>query len=223
MVAFLRWRKAGEALRTPTDHRFAALVLFTAASYVVWLLMFSIYRYAVPLELVSSVLVAGCSVYVARGPKVSQVVTFVVCACLAVTTRPLDWGRVPWSPTSFGINDAELQRYENATILMWDLPSGYLVLYFPESATFLMLQSNWEPTPDTLMWKRRDAAARNANPNAILLLESAVRSGEVDKPATSEQGLVLRRLGLSDELTSCRLIAALAGTSRICALQPVRH
>jgi hypothetical protein len=64
----------------------------TSAASVVWLTIFSIYRYAVPLELISAPLVIGVLVRVRGRPRMAAAVAALVCLLLAVWTKSPDWG-----------------------------------------------------------------------------------------------------------------------------------
>ena len=83
----------------PVD--FSALRYLTAVaalSYAVWLGLFGIYRYMIPLEMLAPLLVAVCIATwpVARARRFSLV--FGMLGFMVVTSSAGTWGRIPWAP-----------------------------------------------------------------------------------------------------------------------------
>jgi hypothetical protein len=194
--------------------RLTRLGVFFLASYLVWLKMFSIYRYAVPLELIAAPLVIGTLTYALRRDWIALPAALVVCLVLIVWTKPLNWGRVRWSGSYFNVNAAALESYAAATVLMWDMPNAYLVPFFPESATFLRLQSNWGLTPETLMWSRLRDRVSSTPPARLFFLESRT----AERAEAKRQ--MLRELGLALDLRHCQSISSTSQVHRICAVRP---
>ena len=222
VLAPVRLVRTGIAWRGPQDARLARLGLFFGVSYLVWLKMFSIYRYAVPIELVSGALVVGALAYALRQSRIAVAVALPVCLFLFVWTKPLDYGRVPWSTSDsyFGVNTPALQSYEAATVLMWDMPNAYLVPFFPESATFLRLEGG---SRRTLMWDRlRERVSRTRHEHLFFLETETHRNVEGKSRA-------LRELGLALDTRRCQWIPLPPGWTlattpatlihRICALR----
>lgn len=218
-----------------------ALVLFWGGSYVVWLGMFSIYRYAIALEMLSVVIVLGVAARLSGGGlrMLSLVLPFSV--LLNLLAAPPDWGRIPWSESYFGVDTASLERYRGATILMWDLPNGHLAPFFPREARFVRIggyfvterqgfggrasgadrpaedegrvaaESTWGLSHDTAMWARVVEAASTATPGALFLLD---RDPGVEH---DQQEKILAQLGLK-RTGACEYYASHAKGFRICAL-----
>lgn len=190
--------------------RFGALSIFCAVSYLAWLPVFSIYRYLVPVEVLSSALVVSGSLLITRRPGFGLAAAAAVCLLLVVTTKPLDFGRVGWTESYFRIDANALQRYRGATILVRDMPNAYVVPFFPASATFLRIDDDFLLRHDSLWWPRIEAAVRQAEPGSAHLLEAAERLvGEEALPA-------LDRLGLTVDRSRCLLIPAVREATRIC-------
>lgn len=108
------------------------VTLFFALSFVLWTAQHSVYRYLVPLELLSGILIIGLLRYLLR-PGVVAAGVAVATIGLLVTTEPAEWGR-----TSFGTQwfDVPIPRVEaNALVLLAsDAPMSYLLPYFPPDA-----------------------------------------------------------------------------------------
>jgi hypothetical protein len=241
-LALVRHWQRRATLIEAAEQRLGLLILFWLTSYAVWLKAYSYYRYAIPLELLAPAIVIGCTAYAVRDRIAALALMVSVCALLIGTTKPFDWGRVPWSPSYFGVDRAELAPYAGATVLLWDRPTGYLVPYFPESARFLRIRGkvsgydvprddhNWELTEDNLMWTRITEGIREAQPGRLFLLEAPfTRVVPRAVEARAAQAAMLDRLGLELDEPSCRSLRAYDGAvsgvphhlrpSRICALR----
>src|SRR5581483_3303718 len=82
-------------------------LLFFVVSYGLWLLAFSIHRYAIALELMAAPLIVLLLLRLAqallrdqewlRSSPATGVSTVIVAAVIAIWSRPADWSRRPWS------------------------------------------------------------------------------------------------------------------------------
>ena len=95
MVIALAGRR-GKAERRLAGSENARLVLWTALlGYIGWLVLFSIHRYAVPLEMLAPLLL--CIMLVAlAGTKIGVAVTVGCCLFLVATTQKADFARKDW-------------------------------------------------------------------------------------------------------------------------------
>jgi hypothetical protein len=105
------------------------LLLF-AVTYVMWLLEFSIHRYAIGLELMAAplivLLLSRCTEALTQGPSpVTTPVIMTVALAIAAWSRPADWFHRPWSdPYRPQIAEALLTP---ATFFVIEKPMGYVV------------------------------------------------------------------------------------------------
>ena len=112
-----------------------SLVLaFTVMAYVIWLVMFSILRYAVALEILVSILTIlllfklgdmlfGRSAYLS-----SIVIAALLTVALLVYARPPDWGHVAYGRSVFAINVPKLPS--DALVIFANAPMGNLAPLF---------------------------------------------------------------------------------------------
>jgi hypothetical protein len=98
------------------------LFIIFAVSYVIWLKLFSIQRYAIVLELMCGpLIVLLLSRIMARASaKTSNAVMLAVAAAIALWSQPGDWWRRPWSDPYRPQISARLER-----------PAGYFLLDKP--------------------------------------------------------------------------------------------
>jgi len=109
--------------------------LFFASSFILWTAQHSVYRYLVPLEILTGILIVGLLRYLLR-PGVVAAGVAVATIGLLVTTEPAEWGRTAFAAKWF---DVPIPRVEaNALILLAsDAPMSYLLPYFPADARYL--------------------------------------------------------------------------------------
>jgi len=115
---------------------------FTLASYVAWLKLYGIYRYLVPLELVSGALIVGCVMYVFRRGRVRVATVLVLAALLVGTTRPGSWGRIPFGERYFDISVPAIPA-DSLVILGYRHPFAYAAPFFTPGVRFVSPVNNF--------------------------------------------------------------------------------
>ena len=120
-------------------------LLFFAVAYGMWLLAFSIHRYAIALELLSAPLIVlllsrflrALQLKAARpySPAGANVAAVTVAVAIALWSQPADWLRRPWSDPYRPVLSGPLLK--PATYLLIEKPVGYVVpLLPPESRAY---------------------------------------------------------------------------------------
>jgi hypothetical protein len=121
----------GYSLRAP-----AQVLIFFGVSYVLWLGLFGIYRYLLPLEMMTGTLLVGLLVVAVRNRMVQAAIGLPLILAILLTTRVPDWGR-----TTFGERFFEVQVPPMASaslvLLLDSEPLAYLVPFFPDDARFV--------------------------------------------------------------------------------------
>jgi hypothetical protein len=122
-------------------------LLFFAVTYGLWLLTFSIHRYAVALELMTAPLIVLLLSRLVeafdrdqarlRSSSVAAISMVVVAMAIAIWSQPADWSRRPWSdpyrPQLAG------PLLTPATYLMLQKPIGYVVPLLPATSRLYQL------------------------------------------------------------------------------------
>jgi hypothetical protein len=190
------------------------LTVFWLASYAVWLALFSVYRYAIPLEMLSGALIIGVSAVLA--PQWPRFVALAapVCLALSIGVQVPNFGRIGWSDSYFGVDVQALRQYEGATVLMWDFPQGYLAPLFPSSATFIRLVSNWGLEEGTEMWERARRSIAAADGERLYLLDHSLGWFHEKQPE------MLARFGL-EATGACTSHASHHLEFRMCAVRRI--
>jgi hypothetical protein len=127
--AWKRWRCPDVAGRS-RHSLFALSTGFVIVAYIAWLAMFSILRYAVPIEVLASILFPLSAVLLFKkiaGPgknKIAIAGSLVIVACAMAITTPPNWGRVQYSRQIFSVNAPTLPI--NSVVVMADDPLGFI-------------------------------------------------------------------------------------------------
>jgi Glycosyltransferase family 87 len=120
---------------------------FFLTAYGIWLLVFSIHRYAIALELLTAplivMLVCRLRRLVVEGYPASAQSFWMKSApifaalAIALWSQPADWSRRPWSNPYQPVLPRAL--FEPATYLMLEKPVGYVVPLLPSGSRFYQL------------------------------------------------------------------------------------
>lgn len=124
------------------------LIIFFSASYIIWMLAFSIQRYLVPLELLSAPLIVLLLIrlmQVRREPferhgrlsRRQRVVIATAALAIALASQPSDWMRRPWSDPYRP--QLALALHEPATFLLLHKPLGYVTSFLPAGSRVYQL------------------------------------------------------------------------------------
>ena len=188
--------------RPVLPRRAAALFAFVVASYGVWLPMFAVYRYLLPLEMLSGVVAMAAALYLARPSAIPPLLLATALGCW-VTTKPLEWGH-----TGFRDRYVEVQAPALApntlVLVVGDDPVSYLVPFMNPSARWLSLDNNFlNPTQDNkLVGREREIIAGHRGPMVVLAETAAADRVSSD----------LSAYGLSVDLSACgKVMSSLGG------------
>jgi len=119
------------------------LFIFMVASFAVWMLSFSQYRYIVALEL----LVPLCLLLVLDRLIASRKLLLTIAAISAIVTlsvlKPFNWGRLPWDDPYFSVRAPGLHLSQDAVVVMlgWS-PTAYVIPAFPPNYRFVRPEGN---------------------------------------------------------------------------------
>ncbi|MBP1206168.1 hypothetical protein JOD97_004241 [Duganella sp. 1411] len=200
VVWLLRRRAAGRP--ASLDARAAFTLVFFVAAYVVWMRMFSIYRYLVPLELLAPLMIWIVWRYLApSAPRWAGVAL----ALLAVAVFPIaNWGHQAWGERAFS---AELPAFATPAqsivfLAQPDPPSGWMSTFLPPEVKVISLGTGF---PEAPAWRalRDKAIAERAGPHYLLF---AASKNERDGSRLRKLA-VARALGLTDNPSGCRKLA----------------
>lgn len=115
-------------------------IIFFITSYLVWLKAFSIYRYALPLEMLSVIIVYSAATLVLKNNYLRSLILVMILVILAISTNVADWGRVKFDQEYLSVNipyDVSGSLIINQQDYLPN-PISYMIKYFPESSRFIL-------------------------------------------------------------------------------------
>jgi hypothetical protein len=132
------------ALRPPLPTGLPYLLVVMALGYVLWLAVFAYYRYAVTLELLAPLAVTLAVMALPLAWQVRSLVIALVVAALATTTRPADWGHLPWTARFVEVTVPPIADPQTAAVLLMGQPISYLVPSLPPAVAVLDVEMVWQ-------------------------------------------------------------------------------
>ena len=151
----LFWRRERPVARL--SHPAATRYVLGAVSiaYVLWAVMFSVYRYLMPLEMLAPlVIVLAIGLFpLARPTRVAVAVGLL--AFVALSVQPADWGRLAWTEKWVTVTLPALPRPDRTLVLMpGQEPLSFLVPAFPPAVRFVRIRGPETGPGGTGAWFR---------------------------------------------------------------------
>lgn len=115
---------------------------FVVVSYFSWALQFGYYRYAIALELLTGVVVAGALILLLDNGRWRMAAAVAALITAFVTTVPLSWGRRPYTDTYVSVSVPPLPDDAIVLIATWD-PAAYFIPYANPKVRYLGIENNY--------------------------------------------------------------------------------
>jgi hypothetical protein len=146
-------------------HAWMILATFTLVSYLVWLKLFGIYRYLVPLEMLSGALIVGCALYLIPGKNPRRIAIVILAILILGTTRTASWGRVDFRGAYFDVAVPDVPP-GSLVIMAPSEPMAYAIPFFRPDTRFVYPASNflYYDQGNLLAKKAREIIAQHAGP-----------------------------------------------------------
>ncbi|MEV4783800.1 hypothetical protein [Burkholderia sp. LMU1-1-1.1] len=182
--------------------RAAFTLVFFVTAYIVWMRMFSIYRYLVPLELLAPLMIWIVWRYLAPA---RQRLAGVALALLVAGVFPVaNWGHQAWGERAFSAEVPLFATPAQSIVFLAqpDPPSGWLSIFFPHEVKIISLDTGF---PESPAWHalRGKAIAERAGPHYVVFAASKNdRDGSLLRKLA-----VAQSLGLTGSPSGCRKLA----------------
>jgi hypothetical protein len=224
VIVKLRAAMRGDRPTMTTPVRF--VLLFFALSYLMWLNLFGIYRYLVPLELIAP-LVLWLVVHGMMRATVARAVAGIGLVLCAVAIFPVKtWGHAAWREVSFNVSPPVIAQPSQSMVFTvhGDPPMSWLVPSFPKELAFVALGSGF-PESGAYAQRVKNMMAERSGPIYVMLQADRhdpkyTRSPEDTRAAQqrNEDVLgrareVLGRYGITLNAQSCTLYPAFVGAT----------
>ena len=216
IAAFVRARKGVSMTRLPSTAR--PVVASVVIGYLVWLKVFSIQRYLVPIELclplfIYLLLTQLLAYRVARN---LATVLLVVCSIVVLVGGAHSWGHDLWAKKMFDVDVPPLPDPEKTTVLLTagDPPLAWLVPMFPNTVAFASIRSAFPQARPAYDNKVHDIARTRGGP-VYALIPGYWTDGREDTAKNSaeltDSGRALADYGFLLNAGSCRIFHAHIG------------
>jgi hypothetical protein len=156
------------------------IISFYVLSYIFWQSLFSIYRYIVVLEFLSPLLVFVILDTFSISKKFAVVIFVIISYISYSSVVTMDWGRLPWTDSYFGVEVPKVKNLEKSNIIIGGHePIAYIVPFFPKTTRFLRVEGNMSNLRDTTKFQEEiKYHIDHAQSNYILLYGMNKRSIE---------------------------------------------
>lgn len=178
-LVVLRVTSRGSLKEHPAETKtLGLLILFVVMSYFAWVLGFSIYRYAVALEMLTGVVIVGVLLSLFKGPHTRIILSLSTLIIVLLTTTYIDWGhgvhpsrrftRMTYAHKYIDIQVPKLP--ENSVVLLaTGQPASYFIPYAEPSARYLGIDNNYlRLSQDNLFAKEIKRLMRSDRPRFIV-------------------------------------------------------
>ncbi|MGN6329865.1 MAG: hypothetical protein ACTHL5_13135 [Rhodanobacter sp.] len=210
--------------RRPVDRSVRLLLVFVTTAYVLWLCLFSILRYAVPLELLSGLLLlAALQLFTPADAAPGRWLVWAMAGTfllLAGFSRYPGWGHVPYADVAFDVRPPAVKQ--GGLVLVVGQPNAYVIPFLPHAQDNRYIGLSWF-TRSALGFRldaliRERIATRAGAVYAVLrddagddlpLLQRYVPGARLTGCAPVQSGLEQRRNGedASGNLRICRVLS----------------
>ncbi|HEY2629185.1 MAG TPA: hypothetical protein VGI57_08650 [Usitatibacter sp.] len=156
------------------------LAVFTLAAYLVWLKLYGIYRYLVPLEMLSGPLIVGGILWLLRDRVARRLAVVVLAGLIVGMTRVPDWGRLPFRGAYFDVAVPDIAPRALVIVGPYD-PMSYAIPFVRPDARFVSPDNNLlrYSQQNLLARKIRDLIATHDGPLYSLDFRDFNRMGEM--------------------------------------------
>ncbi len=191
---------AAEALSTRERYLLACI----GFGYLVWMLLFSIYRYLVPIELLTPLLVFVLCRGMFSYAVARRVVRWALAISIVVVLAGLrSWGHDPWAAPMLRAELPEVTEPAKDTVLVTGLESAnaWLAVLYPPELAFAGVGSD---LPATRAYTKRLHQLTAARAGAIYAVVTGHANSRAESVARAEA--YAQRLGLTDGSRGCALL-----------------
>jgi len=146
LAALLARRPAPQPAARPLTDPAATRYLLTAlaVTYALWITMFGIYRYLVPMEMLAPLAIVMAAGLLPLSARARMALAGVLLVAIQATVQPADWGRVRWSRSWVEAEVPAVADPDRTMLLMagyWAI--SHVLPHFPPQMPVVRIQSNF--------------------------------------------------------------------------------
>lgn len=201
------------AIRRPVRGAAAALVprarfivLFVAIGYVVWMKLFSIYRYLVVVEVLTPLVIWILLHRLLPYRRAVRVATVLlgVATLVVVAGGARTWGHERWADPLYHAEVPTIEQPERTTVVLATTRArawAWLATLFSDQVAFTQIDSSFPGTP-VFRERMRTIAAQRGGP--IYAIVDGEYNWRIDNVARIDH--IVKRIGLTDSERGCKLL-----------------
>lgn len=184
------------------------LISYIGISYIVWLNLFGIYRYLIPIEVLIPLLIFLCIDYFLSPSIPRWTIVILLSLCTFANLRGVpDWWHSNWSKTLYRIDSSILNSEPKpAAIYLVGQPLGWLVPALDIDTPFIQLAPNMHVSP--AYWSKANNILGQRAGKQYAVFES------FSPTLVSKSNKTLAKLGLTLDESSCSDLVAYLGTQK---------
>jgi hypothetical protein len=160
----------GRRIASTVPSSIRALVIFGLVAYIIWLPLFSIYRYLLPLEMLSGVFIVLALAALARQAVLTVAAAGAAFACIA-TTVPLEWGHGAFGDRYVEVS-APVLPPDTVVVLVGDEPVSYLIPFMGLDTIWLGLSNNFLRPDQRNLLVRREHDLISSHKDRLMVLKT---------------------------------------------------
>ncbi|MFC3471932.1 hypothetical protein ACFOHT_19080 [Massilia oculi] len=191
--------------------RACGLLLFGLIAYLLWVKLFGIYRYLVPLELLAPLMVWILAERMFSAARAARIGGWLLAATTLAVFPFVSWGHAGWASPNFSASVPPLASPADTIVFTahGDPPMGWLATFFPHEVRVIALAGGF---PESPAWLERvhAAVAERTGPHYVML--AAARS-EKENSLQRKRALV-DALGLTGDAAGCARLERLTRRGR---------
>ncbi|NVM75100.1 hypothetical protein FHW83_000880 [Duganella sp. SG902] len=198
------------------------MLLFFGIAYLIWLNLFGIYRYLVPLELLTPLALWLAAQRLMQPAVGRQVASWTLLLTTVASLPGASWGHAGWARQSTTVELPPLPSPAQNLVFTvhGDPPMSWLVPSFPRQLAFVALGGGF---PESPAYAARAAAMMAARSGPFYVMMQAEGDNQKIWPAAQE---VLGRYGIRFDPADCVKYHAAVGRNahpyQLCPVQPPR-
>ncbi|MYN46708.1 DUF2029 domain-containing protein [Pseudoduganella sp. FT93W] len=167
------------------------LLVFVLLAYLIWLKLFSIYRYLVPLELLAPLLVWLLCHALMPAARAGRWAGWALAVCVLYTLPFVTWGHGGWTAQAFRAEAPQLAQPQASVVYMVRTPMAWLTRFFQPEVAFMAIGSGFPESPAYLQRLQEQAAARTGQHYVMLPAAVNIRQSGAERKLALARGLGL--------------------------------
>ena len=210
VIIFLLNRLIKFFLRSPSCRSLSPeanfLISYLCLGYLLWLNIFGIYRYLIPIELILPlILLIIVNTFIKSKWSIVGSLIIIVLMTIINVKNVTDWGHAPWDSQVFHVGPQDMQKPETSVVFLAGQPLAWLAPALNINARFIQLMPNFSVSD--AYWRRAQSFISGLDYYVIL--------GRENPSVIDQANERLRKLGLFFNRNTCKTMDAYIGATVI--------